>query len=153
MRPILSSSCARAATAAEARFRIDTPIAPCRGAWVVALDSAAGDVVARVSRQPWTSARFSTGPGWAANGSGAGLAERMDLIDLVVMVATGGESAGQERIIGEACARRGVMAAGVVLGNDPAARAAVAGLRPYARILMVAAEEADIAEILRAVRA
>ena len=46
----LLSSCARAATAAEARFRIDRPIAPSRAGRVVALDEPAAEV-ARVGRR------------------------------------------------------------------------------------------------------
>jgi hypothetical protein len=57
VQPILVSSCARAATAAEARFRLDRPIGG-RAALVVALDDEAAAVVERVAELPWQGARF-----------------------------------------------------------------------------------------------
>ena len=52
------SSCARAASAAELRFRIDRPIAPARAARVIALDDAAASVASRLADRPWANARF-----------------------------------------------------------------------------------------------
>jgi len=60
MRPILLNSCAKAATAAETRFRIDVPIAGQRAARIVALDERAAVVVRRVAEQHWSGARFFT---------------------------------------------------------------------------------------------
>src|SRR5207248_996655 len=57
VRPILGSSCAQAATAEEARFRIDRPIAG-RVALIVALDDGAVAVVERLAERPWGAARF-----------------------------------------------------------------------------------------------
>ena len=51
MRPILASSCARAATPEEARFRIDRPIGS-RAALILALDPDAAEVVDRVAERP-----------------------------------------------------------------------------------------------------
>ena len=58
IRPILANSCARAATAEEARFRIDRPIGS-RAAVVVALDDEAAEVVDRVAEKPWGAAHVS----------------------------------------------------------------------------------------------
>jgi hypothetical protein len=94
MRPILLNSCALAATATEARFRIDAPIPPSRGAWVVSLDGTADAVVRRVARRSWASARFFAvaGPGMLARVDGTGppvpLETQLDGIDVAVMVAT-----------------------------------------------------------------
>jgi hypothetical protein len=54
----LLSSCARAASAAEARYRIDRPIAPSRAGRIVALDEGAAEVVARTAQLEWANARF-----------------------------------------------------------------------------------------------
>src|SRR5215467_10630453 len=74
MRPILANSCAAAATAAEASYRL--PILP-RDTWrtsrVIALDPAAAEVVRRVAAQPWASATFYTIGGTSGAGTtGAG---------------------------------------------------------------------------------
>ncbi len=50
-RPILGSSCARATTAAEMRYRIDRPIRGRRGARIIGLDAGAAAIVEQISRQ------------------------------------------------------------------------------------------------------
>lgn len=173
MRPILLNSCARAATAAEARFRIDRPIAPSRATRVVALDDGAASVVRRVAEQPWAEARFFTcqalaAPG-LANGEVAGdvadivlramdgtesrLSQELNGTDVTVMVATANDGAGAASAIGDACTLRGIMTAGLVLGDGHRAGAAVSALRPYARVLMVTNDEQDVSEVLTALRA
>lgn len=144
MRPILANSCSRAATAAEARFRIDRPIAG-RAALVVALDDAAATVVERVSEKAWRGARFVA----AMNGFDEDLAD----IDVAVMVATAAADGGAAGTIARACAERGIMTAGLILGDPAQVAAAVAALRPYARNLMVTDDEDDVAEVLTALRA
>src|SRR4051794_31337244 len=120
----LLSSCARAATAAESRYRIDRPIAPARAARVVALDDAAADVVSRTSALEWANARFyvcaSTGDGVllrGIDGRPATLADELASADVVVMIATGGHGAGCAYTLGKACWERGIMTAGLVLGD------------------------------------
>ena len=54
--PAPPGACARAASAAESRFRIDRPIRPARAARVVALDPVAEGVARRVSAGPWAAA-------------------------------------------------------------------------------------------------
>ena len=61
IKPILSNSCARAATAEEARFRIDRPIGG-RNALIIALDEEAAGVVDRVAERPWGAALFFRTP-------------------------------------------------------------------------------------------
>src|SRR5262245_14144843 len=60
VRPILGSSCAKATSAAEMRFRIDRPIRGRRGARIVGLDAGADLIVERIAREPWGNARFFT---------------------------------------------------------------------------------------------
>lgn len=168
-RPILLNSCARAATAAEARFRINAPIAPSRGARVVALDKGAEPVVRRVAEQHWCSARFFVckSPALLAasngdvadvvllstDGSESRLSEQLAGADVAVMVATADDGANAAGAIGDACTLRGIMTAGVVIAHGYEAEATVTALRPHARVLMVTHDEHDVAEVLSALRA
>ncbi|HEY0450263.1 hypothetical protein [Actinophytocola sp.] len=182
MQPILLNSCAKAATAKEARFRIDAPIAPARATRVVALDDAAEPVVRQVARQEWADARFfkafhPNGNGSAVNGAVNGsvdgsvdgsladivlvgtdgaeslLSEVLSGADVAVMVATGNDGATVASAIGDACTLRGIMTAGLVLAGGHDAGAAVAALRPHARVIMVTYDEHDVSEVLTALRA
>jgi predicted ThiF/HesA family dinucleotide-utilizing enzyme len=143
IRPILANSCARAATAEEAGFRIDRPIGG-RSALVVALDDAAADVVDRVADKPWRGARFLD--------ARDGLPD-LDDVDVVVMIATGDADADVAAALARGCAERGIMTAGLILGERLDVAAAVSALRPYARNLMVTDDEDDVAEVLTALRA
>jgi hypothetical protein len=165
-RPILLNSCARAATAAEARFRIDAPIVPSRATRILALDDGSVDVVSRVARMPWASARFLTC--WAGVQSDAGrlaeislrtidgapteLSDELAGVDVVVMVATSDAGADAASVVGAACTVRGIMTAGLILGTGGAAHAAVAALRPHARFILVTGDDQDVAEVLTALR-
>ncbi|MDT7616781.1 MAG: hypothetical protein QOF00_4228 [Pseudonocardiales bacterium] len=179
MRPILQSSCAVATSAAEARFRIDAPIEGRRGTRVVALDDGAATLVRRLARESWNAARFFTlvaqsheaqsheaqsppvnGGGPPADmalhrtdGTAATLAEELGEADVAVMVATTNGSAPAAAVIGRACARRGVMTAGLVLGEQHDVADTVTALRPHAQVLLVTRDEQDVAEVLSALRA
>ena len=63
--PSLVSSCARAASAKEAAFRIDYPLAPARATRVIGFDACAAEVVRSAAGHGWSQARF-----YAATGSG-----------------------------------------------------------------------------------
>jgi hypothetical protein len=145
-RPTLLNSCARAATAAEARFRIDRPIGG-RSAVIVALDDEAASVVDRVAERPWGGARFFPAP------HGAGLFEALADADVAIMIATADADADAASAIAGTCAERGIMTAGLVLGERLEVGAAVSALRPYARNLMITDDEDDVAEVLTALRA
>jgi hypothetical protein len=168
-RPILLSSCARAATAAEAAYRIDAPVRPRQGARVVALDDGAATLVRRLARQPWHAARFYT---LVASGTGSGnggvrtdiplhrttgtdtrLADELDTADVAIMIATTDGSATAAEAIGRACARRGIMTAGLILGERQEVRDTVLALRPHAQVLLITGDDQDAAELLTALRA
>jgi hypothetical protein len=172
-RPTLLNSCAMAATAAEARFRIDAPIAPSRAARVVALDDGASAVVRRVAELPWSHARFFTCEGRQPvidsegvssgvelrnlDGSPALLADELDGVDVAVMVATD-ESAQDPNeaavsLIAAACAVRGIMTAGLVISAGATLNEAVTALRPHARVLMISSDVDDVVDVLTALRA
>ena len=160
----LLSSCARAASAAEARFRIDKPIAPSRAGRVVALDEQAAEVVRRTAQMEWANARFyrcesADGDDVVLRGIDGGpatLADELASASVVVMVATDDTGADCAYALGKACWERGIQTAGLVLGDGthggtPAA-AAVAALRPHARVLLPSADELDVIELLTALR-
>ena len=159
------NSCARAASAAESRFRIDRPIAPSRAGRIIALDDGAAEVVGRVATLTWANARFyacdSYGDGEhlvlrRIDGGPATLADELASASVVVMVATSDVGAGCAYSLGKACWERGVQTAGLVLGDGThtgtAASAAVAALRPHARVLLPSATEDDVVELLTALR-
>lgn len=87
------------------------------------------------------------------DGSGARLIEELAGADVAVMVATADDGAAAATAIGDACTLRGIMTAGLVLGDRGTASAAVSALRPHARVLMVTTDEHDVAEVLTALRA
>jgi hypothetical protein len=147
-RPVLLNSCALAATAAEARYRINPrrPRTP-RASRIVGLDSGASDVVRELAGQSWNDAHFICLPGPLK------LNEELAEADFVLMIATANDGAAAASAIGDACVRRGIMTAGVVLNDSAATDAAVAALRPHARVLVVTGDRQDIAEIMSAVGA
>lgn len=161
-RPILANSCARAATAAEARYRLDYPLALSRASRMVGLDRVALAVVWAVAKAPWQRARFygiaSPGPRVGgleletADGGSVPLAGELAGVDSVILAAASDDGAQAAATIGKECRERGVMTAGVVLSSSDQAKRALNALRPYAQILMVPADEDDLTELLRAIR-
>jgi hypothetical protein len=154
-----ASESARAASAGESRFRITRPIAPARNARVIALDGAAEAVARRVAGRPWARARFygcANAPGVPVlnqlDGGPTTLAEVLTGTDVVVVLATEDGGQAQAAAIGDACWARSITTAGVVLGDGFEAEDAVAALRPYARVLLLSADESDVIELLTALR-
>jgi hypothetical protein len=145
-RPILLNACAQAATAEEARFRIDRPIGG-RKALIVALDEAAAGVVERVAERPWGGAQFFRTPDVAA------VVAELEDADIVVVVGTAGSDGDAAAALARAGAERGIMLAGLILGRQGDVGDAVSALRPYARNLMVTEDEEDVAAVLTALRA
>ena len=154
------SESARAASAAESRFRITRPIAPARNARIIALDGAAEAVARRVAGGLWAAARFY---GWPDDRSGpAGLRELdggpvtlLEVLtgtDVVVVLATEDSGRARAAAVGDACRARSITTAGVVLGAGFEAEEATAALRPYARVLLLFADESDVRELLTALR-
>jgi hypothetical protein len=145
-RPILASSCAFAATAEEARFRIDRPIGG-RAALVIALDDEAAEVVDRVAELPWEGARFFRSP------DELDLEQELADADVAIMIATADADGDVAERIARACAERGIMTSGLILGERLDVGPAVSALRPYARNLMVTDDEEDVDAVLTALRA
>lgn len=153
----LVSSCARAATAEEAAYRIDYPLAAARNTRVVALDAGAEEIVRRVSQAQWAQARFysTVDPGHSLltlSGETVPLAGELEDSNTVMLVSTSGENAEAAATIGAACKVRGIMTAGLVVTPGRLTSEALFALRPHARVLLVPAEEDDLFELLRATR-
>ncbi|GHG98740.1 3-methyl-2-oxobutanoate hydroxymethyltransferase [Streptomyces lanatus] len=154
------SESARAASASESRFRIDVPIAPARAARVIALDDRAVTVARRLAERPWAHARFYTAAGirdtdgllHGLNGGISPLEEALTGTDVVVVLATEDGGRAAAAAIGRICRQRSITTAGVVLGDGFEADDAVAALRPYARVLLLTADESDAFELLTALR-
>jgi hypothetical protein len=169
-RPTLLSGCGLAASAAEARFRIDGPSPPARATRVVALDPGAVAVVRRAAERSWQGARFFSYEPGARDGGGNGdgappelvlrapdgsrqrLGEVLDGADMTVMVATAEDGAEAATAIGELCRRLGIMTTGLVLA-DGRAVSVVSVLRRHVRVLVVSGDEDDVPELLTALRA
>ena len=176
MQPILASSCAQATTSREARYRIDAPVAPRRGARIIALDDHASTIVRRAAQQEWNGARFFTlevgapgaeGPAallpdsdgspdvalHRTDGSSSTLTDELTEADVAIMVATTDGNADAAEAIGRACARRGIMTAGLALGERDAVAGTIVALRPHAQVLLVSGDDQDLTEVLTALRA
>ncbi len=168
-RPILANSCAMAATAAEARYRINAKPQPARNTSVVALDEGAMAVVRELAGQEWNAARFLGCAAGTDGAAGAGdyadlqlctvdgdpvqLSDELAGADFVMMIATEGRGAAAAATIGDACTLRGIMTAGLIVGTNGESGAALTALRPNARVLLVTGDERDATELLAAVGA
>jgi hypothetical protein len=164
--PTLLSSCARAATAAEARFRISYPDMSSRSSRVIALDQQAAKLMRKLEGLPWRGGRFlvfeqlapanGSGPPdamlRAADGTQALLSTEIDDADVAVMLATPGSRADAAAVIGDACAARWIMSAAIVVAEPGQAEEVVAALRPNAMVLVILHSGQDVAEILSALR-
>lgn len=143
---ILLNACARAATAEEAAYRVDREIGG-RKALIVALDDAASAVVDRVAERPWGGAQFFPSPDVDA------VLAVLEDADVVIVVATAAADGEVAAALARAGAERGIMLAGLILGEHAEVGDTVAALRPYARNLMITRDEDDVAAVLTALRA
>ena len=58
--PTMLSGCARAASAEEARFRVQYPNSQTRSSRIFALDEAAAEAMFGITEEPWNDAHFLT---------------------------------------------------------------------------------------------
>jgi hypothetical protein len=169
----LPGDCARAATAEEARFRVDYPNSKPRASRIIALDDAAAAIMGDLETASWKGARFLSLVGRTRGAQGldaipldldlrdaAGaitlLGAEIAGADVVVMIATAGAAAEEAAIVGKACAARGIMTTGVIVeagARADAVERTLAALRPNARMLVVASDADYIPEMLNALRA
>jgi hypothetical protein len=168
----MDSESARMSSAAEAKFRIDKPNSQPRAVKVIALDAPSERIVKELSQSPWqrasflTASSFSGAPrqpfsmgGWLADLAGRtkDLIDEVNSADLVVMVATAGESAAAAAIIGEACNVKHVMTTALILGgaasSDETISKMLAQLRPHVMMLVISSADEYINDMLTALRA
>jgi hypothetical protein len=168
------SESARMSSAAEARFRIDAPNSKPRAIKIIALDAPSERVVKRLAQESWnhasffTASAFSGAPrkgesfsmtGWLSDLAGrtTDLINEVDAADLVVMVASAGQSASAAAIIGEACSVKRVNTTGLIIAgpgaSDEALSKTLAQLRPWSLMLVIASAEDYIEDMLVALRA
>jgi len=166
-RPTLLHGCASAATAAEARFRVDYPNSTRRTSRIIGLDDEAVSILEAVAEQPWQGARFLTYEASTSSGEDGQpdavlrsfdgietrLSDELQGADVAVMVATGGHGAEGASVIGRACFSRRIMTAGLVVRDGGSPDDAVVALRPYASVLVVSGDEQFIRDVLMALRA
>jgi hypothetical protein len=168
--PTLSATCAKAATTAEARFRVDYPNSRERVSRIFALDNAAAEVMGRVAQGPWHGAHFLTFRAATAGADGLDalpvdavltrldgqevrLSDELVGVDVAVMIATAGESATAADTIGNACFVRSIMTTGLIVAHGEgrgAVERTVRALRPFAAMLVVTTGEEYIPEMLTA---
>ena len=165
-RPTLLHSCAHAATAREARYRINRTTFATRSVRVVALDEGALDLLTAtplmqrsrvpllIARPNQVSERGAETPVSTLEGVPVALSHELADVDFVLLVATGSTDAAVAVSIGEAAIVRGITVAGVVV-IDPASTTfdVVSALRPYARVLLVSQDPGDVDEILASIGA
>ena len=165
--PTLLSSCARAATAEEARFRLHYPRASLTSR-IVALDEGAGPIVCRLAEAEWSGEpRFLIYQGLddpkadggsvdpqlkTCDGAQSRLMAEVEDADVVVMIATSDDAAEAAGLIGDACATRGIMTTGLVVADWGTLDATVANLRPNAMVMLISRDQQDLRDVLTALR-
>jgi hypothetical protein len=165
--PVLSE-CARAATAEEARFRVDYPNSAPRRIKIIALDRPAERLVRRLAQKDWNCAAFMTTAGegtsrsvrdWLSTlaGEAVNLLDQIGSADLVVTVSTAGESADDAAIVADACDIHKVMLTSLLIQAAstpaPVLLETMMPLRARASMLVVAKGEEYVEAMLTALRA
>lgn len=170
--PTMLGSCAKAATATEARFRVDYPNSRERASRIFALDHESAGMMRRIAEAPWRGAHFLTFQAATAGATGLDslpvdatlatpdggtvrLSDELDGADVVVMIAATTDSADAAAVIGNACFVRSIMTTGLIVVRKEArgeVERTVKALRPYAAMLVVSATEEYIPEMLTALR-
>lgn len=170
--PTLLSSCKLAATAAEARFRVNYPNSRSRASRIFALDSVAAEAMYDITEQPWQGAHFLTvvdkgpiDPGSTLardlplshpDGTVALLDEEIEGADVVIMISALGRQTGAAEVVAREAYNRKIMLAGLVLVNPDSKEVnnrIVSLMRPFATVLVVAADPDFIPAMLSALRA
>ena len=171
----MASERARMASAGEARFRIQAPNSRPRAVKIIALDGTSEHLVKRLARSSWNAASFFTASafagaaqpqdarfsmtGWLSDLAGRtkNLIDEIATADLVVMVASAGESAEAAAIIGEACSLERVSTTGLMVDcagkSDAALARTLAQLRPWSLMLVIAGDDQYVEDMLVALRA
>jgi len=168
--PTMLGGCTRAASRAEAAFRVEYPNSLTRTSRIFALDARAAEAMYAITEDPWNNAHFLTvsagpvGHHTAAtdlplshpDGTRADLLDEVDGADVVVLLAASGDSEGAAGVIARECSSRGITCAGLALarGQIPAEiDRVVNAMRPFTRVLVVASDDDYIPAMLTGLRA
>ena len=149
-RPVLANACASAATAAEARFRINRAIEETRRTTVVALDRAAeritaGAAAAASGRVSFVTAAEATNPPPGTS--------TLEGSDLVILVATSEMDPAAASAVRQLCEPARVPTFGLVVGAPLERAMAVSALRDQTAMLLASETPSDLADILSDLRA
>ncbi|PHR56595.1 MAG: hypothetical protein COA47_12815 [Robiginitomaculum sp.] len=169
--PTLLGSCAKAATAAEAQFRVNYPNSKTRSTRIFALDYKAAEVLHKISEAPWNGAHFLTvEPGKDGEdptdatalrlshpgGEPADFFDEINHADVIVLISCETHATGTAEAIAKEAYARKIMIAGLALAageSQNAVNEVVASLRPYASVLVVAQDNDFVPAMLSALRA
>jgi hypothetical protein len=148
------SESARMSSAAEARFRLQTPATVARTITISALDPAADDVVARLAEGQWTRARFF--PSSAVAARTPRVLDEIAGADLAVMVTTAGADASAAAAIGAVCSERRVHTATFVVRaaavSDTVLSRTLGQVRPWSLMVVIANDDTYVEDMLRSFR-
>lgn len=137
-------------SAAEARFRIQTPPPTSRAVMVIPLDPVSEGLIATLSGRAWSGVTFLSAS------AAADVLRDVAAADLVVMVATAGADAGAVEKIGEACSHRRIPTATCVVRGTSASEAALsstlAQVRPWSLMVVIANDHNYVEDLLRSFR-
>ncbi|WP_212524373.1 hypothetical protein [Actibacterium sp. MT2.3-13A] len=161
-----------AATAAEARFRVQYPNSKARVSRVFALDQHAAEAMYAITEAPWNGAHFltvttrgdvvpdETGiddlPLSTPDGSPALLSEELQGANVVILLSSQHSNAGAAEVIAREAYHRNIMTVGLTLGqgaSDERVNAVVNTLRPFTSVLVVASDNDYVPAMLSALRA
>lgn len=145
------SESARAASAAEARFRIQAPNSRPRATTVIALDAASEPVLRRLAGESWSRATFLQAPVGETE-----LRDQIDQSDQVIMLATAGGRADAAEAVGRACSRKRVTTTALVVGTEnatePELSKTLVQLRPWSLMVVIAGSDDYITDMMTALR-
>lgn len=170
--PTMLASCARAATAEEARFRVQYPNSRIRASRIFALDPGAAEAMYSITEEPWNGAHFMTLsnaepvdpertdaadlPLAHPDGSPADLTAELEGADVVVLLATRGDNEGAAEVIAREAYHRKILCAGLALAQsqaDATVDRVVNSMRRFATVLVVARDNDYVPAMLTALRA
>lgn len=170
--PTLLASCARAATSAEARYRVQYPNSRTRASRIFALDAGAAEAMYGITEEPWNGAHFMTLANTSPvdpestdaadlplahpDGSAASLLAELEGADVVVLLATRGDNEGAAEVIAREAFHRKIMCAGLALASgksESSVDKVVNSMRRFATVLVVARDNDYIPAMLTAIRA
>jgi hypothetical protein len=167
----MTSESARMSSAAEARFRVQTPNSKPRATRVIALDAPSEAVVRGLAEAVSGSATFLTviatadsaggeppADGWLIDLTGRRtlLQDELRGADLVIMIAAAGGDARGAAAIGRACSLARVTTTALVVGAAAASEQdqskTLAQLRPWSLMVVIAGNDDYIADMMTALR-